>query len=92
MFQLFYILGSDYVVWDKASTIEFKRPGKSTLSCDFVITDELVDNIQSEVKSNGSYVFKLPVELRDKDGLVVSHVEKTIYVASKQHYSNRKSA
>ena len=35
MIMLINILGPDYVVWDKAASIRFKRPGRSTLVATF---------------------------------------------------------
>ena len=34
MVMLIKILGPEYIVWDKAAAIRFKRPGKSTLVCE----------------------------------------------------------
>jgi acyl-coenzyme A thioesterase PaaI-like protein len=35
MLMLMHILGSEYIVWDKAAKIRFKKPGKETLYVDF---------------------------------------------------------
>ena len=35
MRMLIKTLGADYIVWDKAAKIRFKRPGKETLFADF---------------------------------------------------------
>ncbi len=40
MVMLIKILGPGYVVWDKAVSIQFKKPGTSTLFAIFVITNE----------------------------------------------------
>src|SRR3954467_6939617 len=40
MIMLIKILGSDYIVWDKAATIRFKRPGRETLRAKFRIEPE----------------------------------------------------
>ena len=42
MVMLIKILGSGYIVWDKAATIRFKRPGRETLYAKFV-TYSLMD-------------------------------------------------
>ena len=39
MIMLIHLLGPDYVVWDKAATIRFKRPGRTTLVARFVIDE-----------------------------------------------------
>src|SRR5262245_57623528 len=38
MLMLIYILGKDYVVWDKGCTIRFLRPCKETVFAEFLIT------------------------------------------------------
>ncbi len=35
MIMLIKNLGPDYIVWDKAATIRFKKPGKATLFAEF---------------------------------------------------------
>ena len=39
MVMLIKILGPDYVVWDKAASIRFKKPGTGTLFAKFAITE-----------------------------------------------------
>ena len=38
MLMLIKNLGKNYIVWDKAAKIRFKRPGKETLFADFLLT------------------------------------------------------
>lgn len=92
MFQLINILGDDYVVWDKATCITFKRPGKSTLENTFIVEDNLIERIKREVEKEGTYTFKLPILLTDQKGKVVSESEKSIYVASKEHYQRKRKS
>src|SRR5260370_12810136 len=37
MIMLIHRLGPEYIVWDKAPTIQFKKPGKETLRAPFVV-------------------------------------------------------
>src|ERR1051325_731237 len=39
MIMLIKLLGRDYVVWDKAAAIRFRKPGRSTLYTTFRIDD-----------------------------------------------------
>src|SRR5574341_2299897 len=41
-------LGPDYIVWDKAASIEFKKPGRGTLTACFAIDPAEVAEIRSE--------------------------------------------
>lgn len=39
-------IGKDYVVWDKASSIRFKKPGKEMLYGKAMISDEEIETIK----------------------------------------------
>src|SRR5438477_12925754 len=50
MIMLIKLLGPDYIVWDKAATIRFRKPGKSTLHAMFKIDDAELDAIREATK------------------------------------------
>lgn len=90
MIQLMNILGNDYVVWDKAATIKYKRPGKETIFCEFTFTPEEIVNIKSDVKDKGEIdIIKTP-NIITKEGAVIAELSKTIYVASKAFYKTKR--
>src|SRR3954463_10481879 len=39
MLMLIENLGRDYIVWDKAATIRFRRPGRGRMTAEFRLTD-----------------------------------------------------
>ena len=84
MVMLIKILGPEYVVWDKAATIRFRRPGKSTLYAKFILTEEEVAAIKAELVTAPSIERSYLVELVDADGAVCASVDKTIYVRRKE--------
>ena len=91
MFQLIHILGKKrYVVWDKSATINFIRPVKTTVYAQFLLSNELINDIKNKVKEHGKYIIDLPVELKDKDGVVYFTASKQLYIASIEYYNNRK--
>ncbi len=90
MLQLINVLGSEYVVWDKAATIRFKRPANKTLYARFLITDSLLAEIKEEVKQKNEIDKILKVNLEDKDKKIYAEVEKLIYIANKTFYKNKK--
>src|SRR5918996_2366260 len=50
MLMLIGIFGiRDYIIWDKAATIEYKRPARSTLNFRFLITDEDIAAIEKDL-------------------------------------------
>ncbi len=83
MLMLIRNLGKNYIVWDKAATIRFKRPGKETLFADFVLTQAELDEIREilEMKKSVDRIYN--VELKNKNGKVHALVEKTLYIAKK---------
>lgn len=91
MVQLIQILGKEYVVWDKAATIKFKRPANKHVFADFSLPDELLSHIKAEVAQKKERDFQFSVTLKDKEGTVYSEVEKTIYIAEKSFYRAKKA-
>ncbi len=83
MLMLIKLLGPDYVVWDKAAAIRFKRPGRSTLYARFVLDDGEIEAIKDELTRQASVDRAYQVDLTDREGVVHATVEKTIYVRRK---------
>lgn len=84
MIMLIKILGEDYIVWDKAATIRFKKPGRGTLYAKFRIEPEEIEAIKDELTRSNSTERIYRVSLVDKDGKVHAEVEKTLYVSQKR--------
>ena len=79
MILLIKVLGSAYVVWDKAATIRFKRPGRSTLFARFLLEEEEIATIRRLAEA-GPIDRVYTVDLADAAGVVHASVEKTIYI------------
>jgi acyl-coenzyme A thioesterase PaaI-like protein len=80
MIMLIKLLGPAYTVWDKAATIRFRRPGRSTLEARFVVTPQIVDAIREELTQTAKLERVFTVELRSADGTINAVVEKTVHV------------
>ena len=89
MVQLINILGKEYVVWDKAATIKFRKPGDQTLYAEFDLSPEFIETIKVEVATEGEKDFVLQVDLVNGEGKVCAEVEKVIYIAEKDFYKNK---
>lgn len=89
MLQLIHILGENYVVWDKAASIRFKKPGKDTLYAKFEITDLLIQEIKNKVKQFNKVDIPLTLELKDKNNIVHAEVDKVLYIADKSFYKSK---
>ena len=83
MVMLIRILGPEYVVWDKAASIRFLKPGRSTLYARLVIDDEELRTIKQALEHQKSIDRHYTVELTDAAGVVHATVEKTIYIRRK---------
>jgi len=84
MIMLMKNLGPDYVVWDKAASVRFRKPGRTTLYARFTLSSEELDAIRRDVASSGRIDRIYRVELTDKDGVVHAEVEKTIHIRRRE--------
>lgn len=73
-------LGSSYIVWDKASKIEYLKPGKGKVKAHFEFTQEEIDEIILKSKEKKKHIFNKEVFIFDEVGDIVAKVEKTLYV------------
>lgn len=83
MYLLLNSLGSEYIVWDKAAKIEFLKPGKTDLIAEFRIDDNLLNEIREKTRTGDKFVFDLPVDVFDLNGMKVADLSKTLYVRKK---------
>jgi hypothetical protein len=83
MLILMHRLGPGFIVWDKAASIQFKRPGKGTVTARFVIDDERVEQIRNEALSAGKCEPEFDVDVIDAKGEVVASVHKVLWVRPK---------
>lgn len=77
-------LGPDYLVWDKASTIRFKRPGTGTVSARFHLSDSQIAEVREQADRQGKIEPVFTAEIVGEDGEVVAEVEKLLYVRKKE--------
>ncbi|NNF28061.1 MAG: DUF4442 domain-containing protein [Gemmatimonadetes bacterium] len=73
-------LGPDYVVWDRPASIEFLRPGRSTVHATIRVTDSEVEDIRKATKDGAKHLPEWTLEVRDEAGEIVASVRKTLYV------------
>lgn len=83
MLMLIKILGENYIVWDKAARIEFKKPGRGMLHAVFQFSEEEIAHIQQQAKAQKKYIFDRTVNILNQQGEVVASVVKTLYVQYK---------
>ena len=90
MVMLAMNLGREYVVWDKAASIRYKKPGKGTVRAEFRLSEERLAEIRAAVEAEGRHDARFVVELKDDAGGVVAEVERVVYCATKKAHEARK--
>jgi hypothetical protein len=80
MVMLIRCLGPGYVVWDKAATIRFRRPGSGTLFARFLLTDADLDGIRAAVAADGKTEWESTVDLVDAAGDVHASCRKLLSI------------
>lgn len=80
MIMLIHLLGRDYVVWDKAATIRFRKPGRTTLFATFRLDEAELDAIRAAAASGEPIDRAYNVDLVDGEGTVHASIEKVIYI------------
>ncbi len=76
-------LGRDYIVWDKAASIQFLKPGRKHVQAVFNLSPDEIARVQAETDARGKYEPEYDVDIIDSDGLVVARVHKVLYVRRK---------
>ncbi len=84
MWILMENLGKDFIVWDKAATIRFKKPGTGTVNAEFEISKEDIERIRQEVIEKGKNDYHFSTVIKNESGQVVAEVDKTVYVRYKR--------
>lgn len=80
-------LGPGYIVWDKAGTIDYRKPGRGRVRAEFRINQALLDEIRQATAGTGKYEPTLSVDIVDEAGEVVAHVTRTLYIRRKKQKS-----
>ena len=83
MLMLMENLGRDYIVWDKAASIRFRKPGKGRVKAEFRLTDAQLDEIREKLKLQEKYEPTFVVEVKDEAGEVVAEVQKVLHIRRK---------
>lgn len=89
MSLLMHHLGPEYIVWDKAASIEFLTPGRSTVYADFHLDPQEIQTIK-ELADNYAPVYRnYNISIIDDSGLRIAEVHKTVYIRRKKPHPTR---
>ena len=81
---LLRVLGPDYIVWDKAASIQFLKPGLGKVTATFHIPLERVNEIRQEVDDGRKTEPTFTVDVLDDEGKAIARVEKILYIRKKR--------
>jgi len=84
MVMLMQILGPDYIVWDKAATIRFRRPGRGLVRAQFRIPQERSDAIVEALRGAEKVEPQFEVDIIDESGQTVAAVEKVLSIRKRK--------
>src|SRR5271156_5220787 len=84
MLMLMANLGEGYIVWDKAATIRYRKPGRGTVHAEFRLSDSQIDDIREKLKTLPKYEPAFSVQVKDDAGITIAEVEKLLYVRKKE--------
>lgn len=92
MLMLMHQLGSNYVVWDKSSNIDFIAPGNSKVTARMKIPSTEVITIQ-ELAKDGEAVFReYQVDIVDDQQKLIATVTKTLYIRLRKYSKSKEQA
>jgi acyl-coenzyme A thioesterase PaaI-like protein len=83
MLMLMANLGGDYIVWDKAASIRYRKPGRGTVRAEFRLDDATLDDIREKLKTLPKYEPVFHVDVKDGQGTVIAEIEKVLHVRRK---------
>ena len=80
MVMLIKALGREYIIWDKAATVRFRKPARTTLYGRFVLSPEELDDIRARTADGEPVERTHRVELTDRAGTVYAEIEWLIHI------------
>ncbi len=84
MLMLLEILGKDYIVWDKAASIKFIKPGTQKVFAKFRLTPSQIEQFKNECETQKKIEPNLTVSVVDSEGTLIAEVVKTLYIKKKR--------
>ena len=71
-------------MWDEGATIQFRRPGRSTLHACFPLDVQETDAIKAALAQNPAIERVYQVRLVDAAGVIHTSVTKTLHIRRKE--------
>ena len=87
--MLMAALGDSVIVWDKAASIRYRKPGYTTLYADFRVTPEEMAGIRGALAKQHEVDWTFQIDIKDAEDVVHTVVERTVYIAEKNYYRQK---
>jgi len=84
MVMISFNLGRDYIAWDTAATIDFRKAGRSTLYSTFKLEPGAIESIREALQAQDRVERTFDVALTDDQGVVHAAFTKTILVKKRK--------
>lgn len=84
MLLVMHAIGDGYIVWDKAASIEFEKPGRGPVAAEFLLEDAVLDELRAAAADGGKVLRWFETPVLDASGDVVATVRKQLYLRRKR--------
>lgn len=83
MLLVMHRLGSDYLVWDKAGTIDFVAPGREDVYAHFKLEPAVVQELRDATAGGDKVLRWFETDVTTASGELIARVRKQVYVRLK---------
>lgn len=84
MLMLVHVLGRDHIVWDKAATIDYVKPGRGTVTASFRLEEARLAEIRAATADGAKALPVFRCDVLDTEGDLVARIDRTLYVRRKR--------
>lgn len=81
--QILIHKGYKITIWLKSADIQYLKPARTDLYYSIKITEEMITEVETELKAKDVVVKTYPIELYSKKGLLCATVKNEIYIRKK---------
>ncbi len=90
--MMLYNLGPDYVVWDKAATIRYLRPGRGDVRARFELSAAAIARARRATARGAAHEPTFRATIVDRDDALVAEVDKTLSIRRRSDVPPRRRA
>lgn len=83
--QIFKRKGYKTRVWLKSASIDYIKPGRTSLYFQITITEEEIEQAKNDLDNLGKFIKKFPMEIKDSEGILCARVINEVYVRNLKH-------